>query len=144
MVACFIQHTCYEIKIGMNQLEFFALVIESCLVECTVELSFNWSYEEFEKNSKLGSRVSKTFPYLAGSGWIFRVTKDNKASFIEAFCSSFTASDFYLFMIKHDDKEIGKCFDSADANFLNPIYFDRILLASKLDDVDIVITYSED
>ena len=128
----------------MKQLEFFALVIESCLVDCTVDLTFNWSHQEFDENSEAGSGVSSTFPYIIGSGWTFRVTKDNQAQFLEAFCSSFTSMDFCHFIIKFNDEEIGKCFDNADANFLNPYYFDRILLASRLHNEEIDIIYSED
>lgn len=128
----------------MNQLEFFALIVDSCLVDCTIDLSFNWSYKDFEQNSKADSRVANIFPYLTGSGWTFRVTKDNKAAFIKAFCGSFTSMDFCHFIIKHDEKEIGKCYDNGDSNFLNPIYFDRMLLASKLDNEEVEIIYAED
>ena len=78
----------------MSQIDFFSLVIDSCLVECTVDPTFNWTYDEFEKNSQADSRVAKTFPFLAGSGWTFKVTKDSKVAFLEAFCRSFKSVGF--------------------------------------------------
>jgi hypothetical protein len=120
------------------------LILEGCLVDCTVDLSFNWSNDDLEQNSKADSRVANKFPYLAGSGWTFKVTKENKAAFIRAFCSSFTSSDFCHFIIRYDEKGIGDCYDIGDSNFLKPVYFDRILLASKLDNEEVEIIYVED
>ena len=128
----------------MSHIDFFSIVIESCLVNCSVDLTFNWSYDDFEKNSQPESRIAKTFPFLAGSEWTFKVTKDNKAAFLETFSHSFKSVDFCHFIIKHGDKEIGKCYDYADSNFLNPKFFDAELLASKLSDEEIEIIYSED
>ncbi len=107
-------------------------IIDAINVRCDIAVNLNWTADH-EKAFVLRS--------FADKDWIFKINKDNKKDFLKAISDNLNDSDYCHYVIRTNDKEIGKGYDHCEINFINPNFF-KITEEFKniLGDSEIVLT----